>query len=141
MQSLLKTVVAAVSVGVVLAGAVILYVEYKIDQVTQAVVTPIVDTRERVGQAVEDVGSSVTSVVDSGADVVDDVVSTVRDFSGAVDSTVTASSNRAERLAEDVAASIRSSVDRTERALNHGTDVVERFWNSTGSKLMEGWNG
>lgn len=140
MESLLKAAVAAATFGLVVAGAVIFYVEHKIDQVTEAVVAPIVEIRDRVDGALEGVERSVTSVVDSGADVVDDVVSTVDRFSNVVDSTVAASSNRLQILDEDVTAIARSSTDSTEQAMRHGTEAVREFWGSTGSKVVESWN-
>jgi phage-related protein len=141
MQSLLKAVVAAVTFGIVVAGAVIFYVEHKIDQVTEAVVAPIAETRDRVDGALEGVERSVTSVVESGTDVVDDVVSTVDDVSDIVDSTVTASSKRVQSLGEGVTAIIQSSADQAERTMRHGTEAVREFWDSTGSRLIESWDG
>ncbi|MGB8360028.1 MAG: hypothetical protein WCE80_01355 [Acidimicrobiia bacterium] len=141
MQSLLKTVVGAATVGIVVAGAVIFYVEYKIDQVTQAVLAPIAETRDRVDGAVEGVERSVASMVDSGGDIVDDVVTKVDGFSDVIESTMTVSSRRVETLGEDVMAVFESSADRTERTLRHGAESVNQFWDSTGSELIESWSG
>ena len=141
MQSLLKTVVGAATVGIVVAGAVIFYVEYKIDQVTEAVVAPIVETRDRVDGAVEDVERSVTSVVDWGADIVDDVVTKVDGFSDVVESAATASSSRVETFGEDVTVMFESSADRTARTLRYGAESVGQLWDSTGSRLIESWSG
>ncbi len=137
MKSLLKAVLSAAAFGAVVAGAVIIYVDHKIDQMTEAAIAPVVETRERVEKAIEEVEQSVSWVIDTGAETVDEVADTVDEFSTTVDSTLTTTSGRVEAFGEDVGAFVQSSADQTEQKIGEGADAVQEFWDRTTAGISE----
>jgi uncharacterized protein YoxC len=138
MKSLLKTVVAAATVGAVFAGAVIFYVDHKIDQVTQAVVAPFTETGERVGGAVEGVERSVSSFIDTGAEVVDDVADELDTIPDTVGSTMNQLSESVERTGEAVTAVVETSTERAQQAFQDTRGEVIRLWDMARSELADG---
>jgi uncharacterized protein YoxC len=134
MQSLLKTVVAAATVGTVFVGAVIFYVNYKIDQVTQAITAPMIETRDRVDGAVESLERSVTSVVESGADAVDDLAGKVDEVNGSIDEAVSQLSERVDAFGDGVSAVVGSSTERFQRTVDDTWGTMRQMWQVTTSE-------
>jgi len=65
MVSLLKTLLIAVVVSAVTAGAALLYVDYKVEQATEAVIAPVEQTLGAAADTVESVASGVEFAVES----------------------------------------------------------------------------
>lgn len=123
MKALLKAVLSAAAFGVVVAGAVILYMEHKIDQATEAAVAPVVEAQERVDEAIGEVAG------------------TVEVFATSFDSTVDEVTNRMQGLGEDAAAFVESSADRTGESIGQGAVAVKELWHSAKSEIFENWGG
>ena len=61
----LKTLGITLVVAAITAGSVVWYIDYKVDQVTEAVMAPVYETEERFETTISEIGESVVTSMDA----------------------------------------------------------------------------
>jgi len=129
MQSILKTVLGAAVVSAVTAGAVLMYVDHKVDEVTQAIVDPIKTTSDAVGNAVEATKDSITSAVDS----------TGTALSGAIESTGDALTGAVETTGNSVGSAFDSAAKAVDDVGDSTATALDGMGTDLGRHVMTSW--